>query len=51
MKKVIVVSRWQGSINWNLVKDNGVEYAIIKAGGADTRTFYKPRTRNNLQKK
>lgn len=31
----IDVSRWQGSINWNLVKDNGVEYAIIKAGGAD----------------
>ena len=31
----IDVSRHQGNINWNLVKDSGAEYAIIKAGGAD----------------
>ena len=33
--KGIDVSKWQGSINWNLVRDNGINFAIIKAGGAD----------------
>lgn len=31
----IDVSKWQGNINWNLVKDTGAQFAIIKAGGAD----------------
>lgn len=36
----IDVSRHQGNINWNLVKDSGLKYAIIKAGGAD-EGYYK----------
>lgn len=31
----IDVSRHQGDINWNLVKESGIEFAIIKAGGSD----------------
>lgn len=43
MKKGIDVSRWQGDINWLYVKDSGVEFAIIKAGGSDAG-FYKDAT-------
>ena len=39
-KNGIDVSRWQGSINWKSVKDSGIEFAIIKLGGAD-QGFYK----------
>lgn len=28
----IDVSKWQGEIDWNLVKDAGIEYAIIRCG-------------------
>ena len=35
MKNGIDVSRWQGNINWNLVKNTGVSFAILKLGGAD----------------
>lgn len=35
MKNGIDVSRWQGNINWELVKNSGVSFAIIKLGGAD----------------
>ena len=28
----IDVSKWQGEINWNMVKDAGIEYAIIRCG-------------------
>lgn len=31
----IDVSHWQGDIDWNAVKDDGVEFAIIKSGGSD----------------
>lgn len=41
-RKGIDVSRWQGNINWIAVKDSGVEFAIIKAGGSDAG-FYKDR--------
>ena len=34
-KNGIDVSRWQGNINWNLVKNSKVDFAIIKTGGAD----------------
>ncbi len=35
MKNGIDVSRWQGNINWDLVKNSGMSFAIIKLGGAD----------------
>ena len=33
--KGIDVSHWQGDIDWEAVKEDGVEFAIIKAGGSD----------------
>ena len=36
MKKGIDVSRWQGNINWDLVTANGIQFVIVKAGGADS---------------
>lgn len=33
--KGIDVSRWQGVINWAKVAEDGVQFAIIKAGGSD----------------
>lgn len=38
--KGIDVSRWQGEINWKAVKNDGIDFAIIKAGGSDDG-FYK----------
>lgn len=35
MKKGIDVSVHQGDINWNAVKNSGIEFAIIKSGGSD----------------
>lgn len=35
MKKIIDVSHWQNTINWEAVKGAGIEGAIIKAGGSD----------------
>ena len=40
--KGIDVSRWQGDIDWKSVKADGIEFAIIKAGGSDAG-FYKDR--------
>ena len=34
-KRGIDVSRWQGDIDWNLVRGSGCEFAILKAGGSD----------------
>lgn len=31
----IDVSHWQGDINWKAVRDAGIEFAILKAGGSD----------------
>ena len=33
--KGIDVSRWQANIDWQKVKNAGIEFAIIKAGGSD----------------
>ena len=33
--KGIDVSHWQGDIDWEAVKEDGVEFAILKAGGSD----------------
>lgn len=38
--KGIDVSRWQGDIDWKKVKQVGIQFAIIKAGGSD-KGFYK----------
>lgn len=43
--KGIDVSRWQGAINFNKVKQSGYDFCIIKAGGSDAgrytdRNFY-----------
>lgn len=35
MKKGIDVSRYQGVIDWKKVQEDGIEFAIIKAGGSD----------------
>lgn len=43
MRKGIDVSRWQGVINWDAVKQSGIEFAILKAGGSDAG-FYNDRT-------
>lgn len=40
MTKGIDVSHWQRDIDWQKVKDSGIEFAIIKAGGSDAG-FYK----------
>lgn len=40
MSKGIDVSHWQGNINWMAVKDSGIDFAILKAGGSD-KGFYK----------
>lgn len=32
MSKGIDVSQWQGNIDWQAVKDSGVDFAIIRAG-------------------
>lgn len=39
----IDVSRWQGEIDWNKVAEDGIKFAILKAGGSDAG-FYKDRT-------
>ena len=45
MIKGIDVSKWQGNIDWKKVKDSGIEFAIIKAGGSDA---LKPYTDKNF---
>jgi GH25 family lysozyme M1 (1,4-beta-N-acetylmuramidase) len=35
MIKGIDVSKWQGVINWAKVAADGVQFAILKAGGSD----------------
>ena len=43
----IDVSRWQGSINWNLVKESGISFAILKAGGSDEGIYTDPTFEKN----
>lgn len=38
MYKGIDISHWQGSIDFNQVKEDGIKFAIIKAGGCDQNT-------------
>ena len=46
-KKGIDVSHWQKDINWNAVKADGVEFAIIKAGGSDSGFYTDSKFRAN----
>ena len=39
--KGIDVSSWQGDIDWAKVAQDGVRFAILKAGGSDASTRYK----------
>lgn len=41
--KGIDVSHWQGAIDWTKVRNDGTQFAIIKAGGSDAG-FYKDST-------
>lgn len=40
MTKGIDVSAWQGSIDWDKVKADGIKFAILKAGGSDASYPY-----------
>ena len=42
MKKGIDISKYQGNIAWKQVKDSGIEFAIIKAGGSDAGFYTDP---------
>ncbi|MCR5540985.1 MAG: glycoside hydrolase family 25 protein [Ruminococcus sp.] len=42
MKKGIDVSKYQGNIAWKQVKDSGIDFAIIKAGGSDDGFYTDP---------
>ena len=46
-KKGIDVSHWQNDIDWNAVKADGVEFAIIKAGGSDSGFYTDSKFRIN----
>lgn len=50
MKKIIDVSHWQNTINWEAVKGAGIEGAIIKAGASDAGTYKDPRFEDNYYK-
>lgn len=39
MSNGIDVSRWQGTIDWQKVKNAGTDFAIIKAGGSDAGNY------------
>ena len=43
----IDVSRWQGTINWDLVKESGISFAILKAGGSDEGCYTDPTFERN----
>lgn len=42
MKKGIDISKYQGNIAWKQVKDSGIDFAIIKAGGSDEGFYTDP---------
>lgn len=46
-KKGIDVSHWQNDIDWNAVKADGIEFAIIKAGGSDSGFYTDSKFRIN----
>lgn len=48
-KQGIDVSHWQGDIDWNAVKEDGVEFAILKAGGSDAGFYEDSKFRENYE--
>lgn len=50
MIKGIDVSRWQGSIDFNKVKEAGYSFVIIKAGGSDMGFYKDPYFETNYEK-
>lgn len=42
MKNGIDISKYQGNIAWKQVKDSGIDFAIIKAGGSDDGFYTDP---------
>ena len=42
MKNGIDVSKYQENIAWKQVKDSGIDFAIIKAGGSDDGFYIDP---------
>lgn len=48
--KVIDVSHWQGNINFNEVKEAGIEGVIIKAGGSDAGFYTDGQFESNYTK-
>lgn len=49
MTRGIDVSRWQGNIDWKTVKASGIDFAIIKAGGADDGYYKDSKFEANYQ--
>lgn len=47
--KGIDVSRWQGGIDWKAVKEDGVRFAFIKAGGSDAGLYIDPYFAENMR--
>ena len=41
--KGIVISHWQGKVDFEKVKKSGIKFAILKAGGSDNG-FYEDKT-------
>lgn len=48
MIKGIDVSAWQGIIDWKKVKEAGIQFAIVKAGGSDAGNYIDKRFRENI---
>lgn len=47
--KGIDVSAWQGIIDWKAVKNAGIQFAIIKAGGSDDGTYTDSKFERNYE--
>ena len=45
----IDISRWQGNIDWKLVKESGVEFVILKAGGSDDGFYEDSKFQENYE--
>jgi GH25 family lysozyme M1 (1,4-beta-N-acetylmuramidase) len=48
--KGIDVSAWQGIIDWKAVKNTGIQFAIIKAGGSDDGTYTDSKYERNYER-
>lgn len=49
MYKGIDVSRWQGPIDWDAVKQTDVEFVILKSGGSDAGLYVDPTFEHNYK--